>query len=116
MFSILNIPIKKTRLLGLLLFLGDLLVILSTAILSFRIKGRNYEFAEKNWLLILIFLVVYPTIFYFFELYDINLRLTKLRYLTRIIAIDAVGIISILILGYILYIEIIRGFLILWGV
>jgi len=116
MFSILNIPIKKTRLLGLLLFLGDLLVILSTAILSFRIKGRNYEFAEKNWLLILIFLVVYPTIFYFFELYDINLRLTKLRYLTRIIAIDAVGIISILILGYILYIEIVRGFLILWGV
>ena len=116
MFSISNIPIQKTRLLGLLLFFGDLCVILSTAILSFRIESGNYELAEKNWFLILIFLVVYPIIFYFFELYDINLRLTRLRYLTRIITVNAAGIIFVLILGYILYIKVNRGFLILWGI
>jgi len=116
MFSISNIPIKKTRLLGLFLFLGDFLIILFTAILSFRVRAGNYELAKENWLQILILSVTYLIILYFFDFYDVNLTLTKLRYLVRLIAITATGIISVVILSYILYLKLIRGFLILWGI
>src|SRR3990170_103026 len=53
MFSILNIPIKKTRLLGLLLFLGDLLVILwgvNFIILFLLWRYIFYKISEKPML------------------------------------------------------------------
>jgi len=116
MVSISNIPINKKKLLGLLLFLGDFLVIFFTAILSFRIRTGDYEKTKENWLQILILLVTYLVVLYFFEYYDINLSLTKLRYLIRIIAVNATGIVAAVILSYVFYLKLIRGFLILWGI
>src|SRR3989304_8935444 len=116
MVSISNIPINKKKLLGLLLFLGDFLVIFFTAILSFRIRTGDYEKTKENWLQILILLVTYLVVLYFFEYYDINLSLTKLRYLIRIIAVNATGIVAAIIFSYVFYLKVIRGVLILWSI
>src|SRR3990170_3713259 len=116
MFSISNIPINKKKLLVLLLFLGDFLVILSTAILSFRIRTGGYEKAKENWLQIIIILITYLVTLYLFEYYDISLSFTKLRHLVRIISVNTIGIVSVIIFSYVFYLKVIRGVLILWSI
>ncbi|RMF93944.1 MAG: sugar transferase [Candidatus Schekmanbacteria bacterium] len=116
MYNISNIPIRKARLLGLLLFIFENfhLALLISFVFYLR-HGDIIEFTPR-WYLVPIFCTVYSICLYFLEFYNIEFSTTRLRILARILIVNIVGTCAIVMISYSFNLDIDKKFLLYWFV
>ncbi|MBI5376466.1 MAG: sugar transferase [Candidatus Schekmanbacteria bacterium] len=100
MYTILNIPIRKTRLLGFLLFLSETIHIIIFFCVAAYIRYNSFHDISKQLYLIPIFCLVYTSFLYFFDFYNLEFRITKIGLMIRIAMVDILGTCLIIMGSY----------------
>lgn len=114
MYNISNIPIRKARVLGLLLFIFENVHLAFLISFVFYLRhGSIIEFSPR-WYLVPIFCAVYSICLFFMEFYNIDFSTTRLRVFARILMVNVIGSSTLVMISYSFNLDIDKKLLFYW--
>ncbi len=116
MYNISNIPIRKTRLLGSLLFIFENVNLALLVAFVFYLRYGNLVKFSSRWYLVPIFCSVYSVCLFFMEFYNVDFSTTRLRVFARIFMSNIFGVCTIVMISYSFNLDIDKKLLLFWFV